>query len=186
MTKRKIKRIVIPGIVILLLVNFSLIAKKREIEISTTEVIAASNREVFELIKQLERFPEWSPFLVTDPNQKNYVTGENGEIGSKFYWEGVDEKSEGIQTLVALENDSYVKMECTITKPFKGNPVFEYHIRSMDDQVELVQDFTLRLSGFAYLITKIFGVEAKMVETNKIGLQRLKVLLESNKSITQN
>ncbi|MCI4669564.1 MAG: hypothetical protein MRZ79_15625 [Bacteroidia bacterium] len=155
-----------------------LFGQKKSIRISTTQSIKASKEEVFDLLVHLNRYPEWSPFLLTDPEQENYVTGVDGQVGATFHWKGVKEKSEGIQRLAAIEGEEFVKMECEIYSPFKGKPVFSYKIKEENGKLELVQDFSLELGRFSYFMTRLFGVEKQMKETNRLGLLRLKELLE--------
>jgi len=82
---------------ICMLISLSAFSQKKVISINSTIQVKASKIEVFDLIKDLDRYAEWSPFLVTDPNQKNSVTGTSGQIGSVFNWEGVDEKVRGFK-----------------------------------------------------------------------------------------
>jgi len=165
-------------VVSFLAITFTLTAQKKVIKVVTTQNIAASKTEAFDLIRNFERFPEWSPFVVTDPEQKNHVTGEAGQVGSVFHWEGVAEKSQGTQTLVAIEGNEYLRMECDITKPFKDQPTFEYQINSMENGIEIVQKFELKCSRFSFLMMKLFGVKKQIAESNKLGLDRMKTLLE--------
>lgn len=165
-------------ILTLLLFSSSMVLAEKTISIRSTIHAKATPTEAFDLLKSLKRYPEWSPFLVTDPNQKSHVTGVDGELGSAFHWEGVHEKSAGIQTLAQAEEDSYIKFACTMKKPFAGKPVFEYRLKKSDGGVEIQQDFNLRLSTFNYLMTKIFRVRGKMTATNQLGMERLKAVLE--------
>ena len=174
-TNNQFKLLIIP---IMVFANFSAFTQEKSISITTEIEINATKSEVYNLLKNLERYPEWSPFLVTDPNQKNSVTGNNGEVGSTFHWEGVDEKSKGFQTLSSLKRNDYIKFDCTMEIPFKGHPVFEYDIIEKDGAIVVAQHFNLHLSRFSYFMTKLFGVKKKMVETNKLGLERLKELIE--------
>lgn len=160
-------------------------AQKKAIKITSKVIIDASQAETFNLLRSLERFSEWSPFVVTDPEQKNHVTGVNGELGSTFHWEGVAEKSEGFQTLVAMEAEDYLRMECQIAKPYKSQPVFEYQLTPKAAGVEVVQTFTLQSSGFSRFMMGLFGVKKKMSAMNQLGMDRLKALLEKkNAEIT--
>ena len=159
-------------------ISFTLAAQKKLIQVVTTQTIEISKTEAFDLLRNFERFPEWSPFIVTDPEQKYHTTGEIGQVGSAFHWEGVAEKSQGTQTLVAVEGTDYLKMECNITKPFKSQPTFEYHITETENGVEVVQKFELKCSGFSYFMMNLFGVKKEIAKTNELGLVRLKSLLE--------
>lgn len=156
---------------------------QRQIVITTVQHIEAPADQVFDVLSHLDRFPEWSPFLVSDPDQTYHVSGESGEIGSTFHWEGVGEKSLGSQTISEMEKATSLRMDCDIQKPFAGRPVFEYQLKEVESGTEVTQVFTLQLSGFSYLMTKIFGVEKQMTTTNQLGMTRLTELLENGKAV---
>lgn len=166
-------------ILALLFVSFIGQAQKKVHIISNT-TIDASAQEVYNLIKNYERFPDWSPFLVSDPNQKNHVTGDNGELGSAFHWEGVDEKSLGFQTLSEVTQNEYAKMDCTVQKPFKANSTFEYFITETPQGVEVRQEFITEMGGFSYFMATLFGMKKEIAATNQLGLDRLKSVLETD------
>jgi hypothetical protein len=174
-TNLNFKWLIIP---LMALVGLPAFSQKKVISITTEIEIKGTQAEIFSLLTNLERYPEWSPFIVTDPNQKHHLTGTNGEVGSTYHWQGVAEKSKGFQQLTALTKNEYIKYNCTIEKPFKGNPVFEYRFIQKKNTIEVIQDFNLHLNGFSYFMTKLFGVKNKMIATNKLGLERLKGLVE--------
>lgn len=155
-------------------------AQKKGISITSETAINGSISDVFTLLSQLERYPEWSPFLVTDPQQKHHVTGVNGEVGSTYHWEGVAEKSKGYQTLASMVPNQSLRMECTMLKPFKGNPVFDYSLVQDGQTVKVVQHFDLKMNGFSKLMAGLFGVKKQMTKVNQLGLERLKKLCEQN------
>lgn len=171
------------GTLTFLFAAFSAQAQKRQILITTVQHIASPPEQVFDVLSDLNRFSEWSPFLVSDPEQKYHVTGESGKVGSTFHWEGVAEKSLGSQTLTAMTETSTLRMDCDIQQPFAGAPIFEYQLKETESGTEVTQTFTLQLSGFSYLMTKIFGVEKQMTTTNQLGMTRLKELLENGKAV---
>lgn len=166
-----------------LVAAYALLAQRKVLQIVTTQRIEVAKDAAFNLLRDFERFPEWSPFVVTDPEQKNHVTGKVGQVGSVFHWEGVAEKSQGTQTLAALEGSEYLRMECDITEPFKDQPTFEYQINEVEGGVEVVQTFELKCTGFSYFMLKLFGVKKEMAATNALGLSRLKTLLEEEAAL---
>lgn len=163
--------------------SFTLSAQKKVLKVVSKKNIEAAQVEAYDLLRNFERFPEWSPFIVEDPEQKNYVTGEAGEVGSAFHWEGVAEKSKGLQTLAVADGSQYLRMECDIVKPFKGQPTFEYQITETENGVEIVQTFELKCSGFNRFMMKLFGVKKHIAKTNELGLTRLKTLLENETAL---
>lgn len=172
-------------IIMLLFTGFQGISQKKAIAINSAIVVHATKAEVYKVLISLNRYHEWSPFLVKDPKQKNYVTGTDGQVGSVFYWEGVGEKSKGYQTLSSLDDGKYLKYNCTIEKPFKGSPVFEYHLKEVENGVEVTQNFNLHLNGFNKFMVNLFGVKKKMTATNMLGLERLKALLEKETALNK-
>ena len=154
--------------------------QKNTITITETVYIAEPQAQVFELLRSFEKFPEWSPFIVTDPQQKNHVTGTDGQIGSAFHWEGVAEKSKGRQILTKIEEDTYLKMACEMVEPHEASASFTYRIEARDNGALVTQVFEVPCSGFEKFMMSLFGVKKEMTETNQLGLQRLKALAETN------
>ena len=159
-------------------------AQKKQMVVVSTTTIEATPEEVYDVLRSYERFPDWSPFLVTDPEQKYHVTGIDGEVGSTFHWEGVGEKSKGNQTITELREQEYLRMNCDITVPFESKPCFEYALQDTENGVVLVQTFTVEASGFSGFMMKLFGVKKHIQATNELGLQRLKDLLEEDTAVS--
>ncbi|NET33542.1 MAG: hypothetical protein F6K19_16210 [Cyanothece sp. SIO1E1] len=139
---------------------------------------------VFKKLRSLEQFTDWSPFLVDDPEQKNWVEGTDGQIGSTFHWIGAAEKSEGFQKLAALKGQEYLRMECEISKPYKSQPTFEYQLQEKNGKTQVVQTFTLKASSFNRFMMSLFGVKRKMKAINQQGMERLKKAIEEPTLLT--
>ena len=154
---------------------------QNQINVDLEVVIDAELSKVYRVLKSMKAYNQWSPFLVEDPNQINYVQGADGKVGSIFYWEGVDEKSIGSQELKAIKKNEYVRLECNIQKPFKGQPVFQYHLLDSPNGVVVRQEFSIAMKGFSYIMARIFGAKKDIRKTNELGLARLKEYLETSK-----
>lgn len=98
------------------------------IETRSSITIHAPKAEVFKKISHLSQYPNWSPWLDTDPNQKHYITGSDGQVGSKFHWQSVAEKGAGFQEIVSLKDNNEVHISCHILEPFKSEPTFRYTV----------------------------------------------------------
>lgn len=154
------------------------LSAQKAITIISQVWIEGDQETVFNKLRSLAQFTDWSPFLVNDPEQKNWVEGVDGQIGSSFHWQGTAEKSEGFQRLAALTEQNYLRMECEISKPYKSQPVFEYTLQEKEGQVQVVQTFTLKASGFNRFMMSLFGVKRKMKAINQMGMERLKNAIE--------
>jgi hypothetical protein len=57
----------------------------KSIQIIKTVTIRGSKQEVFDMVKYLENFPKWSPFLALDPSQKYEVKVTDGTVGAQYH-----------------------------------------------------------------------------------------------------
>jgi hypothetical protein len=158
-------------------VVLALVAPKR-ISIQKSIFIQAAAPQVYDQLRFMGNFPNWSPFKTQDPEQKSSVSGSDGSVGATFHWEGVKEKSKGSQTVVALQPNNAVKLQCNITEPFQSNPVFSYQLAEQNGGVTLVQDFEVDMPVPANIFGLLFGLKSEIGKTNQQGLNQLKQYLE--------
>ena len=152
--------------------------KLTHIEITKQVTIDGSQREVFDMVKYLNNYPKWSPFLEADPEQEYEVKGKDGEVGVQFHWNGNGGKDLGYQEIVKIEEPTFVGVKCTIEKPFKATPTFNYSFSSTAQGTLLTQDFTVD-SGIAdAFFMWLFGAKKEMADVNERGLALLKNYIE--------
>ncbi|MEL6974507.1 MAG: SRPBCC family protein [Bacteroidota bacterium] len=153
-------------------------SKLKTIDISKSVTINVDKQEAFEMVKHLERFPEWSPFLEADPSQKTAVKGTDGTVGAQYHWEGNKGKDLGYQEIVRIEEDNFIGMACTIEKPFKANPTFDYTFENTSNGTKVTQDFHLESGSVDAFFMWLFGAKKEMDKTNARGMELLKQALE--------
>jgi hypothetical protein len=173
--------LIILGVVVLIGAILALVAPK-SISVTNTQFIQASKQDVFDQIRYLKNFPNWSPFKVQDPEQKSHVTGNDGEVGATFHWEGVKEKSVGSQTITAISGNDKLTLTCNITVPFQSNPVFEYTLVEKNGGVELTQNFYTQMPVPTNIIGLLMGLKGEISAINKQGLSLLKKVTEQKTS----
>lgn len=144
--------------------------------------IDAPTGKVYEIIRYQSLFPKWSPWLLTDPNQKHHLSGTDGTIGATFHWQGVAQKSEGSQVITKLIPNKEVVINCFITQPFQSNPEFSYSLAENQGKTLLTQTFTTTLPKPFNAIATLMGLEKNIAQTNNLGLQRLKNFTEKQYS----
>lgn len=166
------------GVLVALVAALSFIADKN-ISITTRQHINSNKQEVFDQIRFMKNYPNWSPFRQQDPRQIYTVTGNDGEVGATFHWEGVKEESKGFQRVVVLEGTDKIKIECNITAPFEAHPAFDYTLIEKENGVEVVQDFLVEMPFPSNIFGMLFGVKKHMAQTNKQGLELLKDFIEN-------
>ncbi|WP_075341735.1 SRPBCC family protein [Tenacibaculum agarivorans] len=165
-------------IALFLSIGFYNASKLQHIHIQKKVTIQSDLEPVFNQVVYLKNFPKWSPFYEADPSQKIKITGNDGNIGAKYHWEGNGGKDLGYQEIKKITPNSYIKMVCDIEKPFKANPTFEYHFTKQDNSVLVTQDFNLK-SGFVdAFFMGLFGAKKDMEKMNARGLELLKKIFE--------
>ena len=150
----------------------------KNIQIVKTVTINGTKQEVFDMVKYLNNFPKWSPFLAQDPTQKYEVKGIDGTVGAQYHWDGNKGKDLGYQEIVKVDELQVVGMKCDIQKPFVAKPTFDYYFTETSNGIEVKQDFKLESGLFDAFFMWIFGAKAEMEKTNQQGLDLLKKAVE--------
>lgn len=151
----------------------------KTIQIVKRVTVKGSNQEVFDMVKYLNNFPKWSPFLAQDPTQKYEVKGTDGTVGAQYHWAGNKGKDLGYQEIIKVEELKFVGMKCDIQKPFLAKPTFDYSFTETSNGIEVQQDFKLESGLIDAFFMWLFGAKAEMEKTNQQGLDLLKKVVES-------
>ncbi len=170
------------GIVLAAFIGFGLYKASglTNIQIIKTVNIKGTKSEVFDMVRYLNNFPKWSPFLAQDPGQIYEVKGIDGQVGAQYHWNGNKGKDIGFQEIVKVEENKFVGMKCDIQKPFVAKPTFEYYFAETTNGIEVKQDFKLQSALIDAFFLWLFGAQAEMGKTNQMGLDLLKKAEESN------
>ncbi len=151
----------------------------KSIQITTSTTIKGSKQEVFDMVKYLNNFPKWSPFLVQDPSQKYEVKGTDGTVGAQYHWEGNKGKDLGYQEIVKIDELNYIGKKCDIQKPFVAKPTFDYNFTETNNGIVVKETFKLESALIDAFFLWLFGAKAEMVKTNEQGLDLLKTAIET-------
>ena len=150
----------------------------KNIQIVKSVTINGSKEEVFNMVRYLKNFPNWSPFLAEDPTQKYEVKGEDGMVGAQYHWDGNSGKDLGFQEIIKIDTFSFVGMQCDIQKPFVAKPTFDYYFTETANGIEVKQDFKVESDLVPAFFMWLFGAKTEMEKTNQKGLDLLKKAIE--------
>ena len=176
------KKIVTIAVILLVaFIGFSLYKASglQSIEITSSTTIKGSPQEVFDMVKYLNNFPKWSPFLVQDPSQKYEVKGTDGTVGAQYHWEGNKGEDLGYQEIVKIDELNYIGKKCEIQKPFVAKPTFEYNFTETNNGIAVKEKFKLESGLMDAFFLWLFGAKAEMIKTNEQGLDLLKKSIEN-------
>jgi len=149
-----------------------------KISLTNSIWIRASAPEVYDQLRFMKNFPNWSPFKATDPEQTYTLSGKDGDIGATYSWVGVKEKSRGSQSIVSLKDGEQITLQCHIIEPFVSSPTFTYQLVEKDGGIEVHQNFEVKMSVTTRVLALIFGVKSTIHKTNQHGLVLLKSVCE--------
>lgn len=169
------------AVVLFLAVGLYNAASLKTIHIVKTVTIKAPKAQVFAMVKYLDNFPKWSPFLAEDPAQKHWVTGTDGTVGAQYHWDGNKGKDLGFQQIEKIEELNHVGMRCHIQKPFVASPTFDYYFTETADGIEVKQDFKVTSGLPDTFFMWLFGAKKDMEKMNEKGLAMLKQSVETQK-----
>jgi Polyketide cyclase / dehydrase and lipid transport len=151
----------------------------KSLQIVKTVTVKGSMQDVFDMVKYLNNFPKWSPFLAEDPSQKYEVKGTDGTVGAQYHWDGNKGKDLGYQEIVKIDDLKFVGMKCDIQKPFVAKPTFDYYFTETANGIEVKQDFKLESGLVDAFFMVVFGAKTAMEKTNQQGLDLLKKHVEN-------
>ena len=86
------------------------------IERSTT--VNAPADIAYGLVSDFHGWADWSPWEALDPTMKKTYTGQAGEKGSSYEWQGNKDVGEGRMTIVETKPSSLVEIKLEFIKPF--------------------------------------------------------------------
>jgi ribosome-associated toxin RatA of RatAB toxin-antitoxin module len=181
MNKKMIFTII--GIALAAFIGFGLYKASglKNIQIVKTVTIKGTNQQVFDMVKYLNNFPKWSPFLAEDPTQKYEVKGTDGTVGAQYHWDGNKGKDLGYQEIAKIDDLKFVGMKCDIQKPFVAKPTFDYSFTETANGIEVKQDFKVESALMDAFFMWLFDAKAGMEKMNQQGLDLLKKAVETKK-----
>lgn len=149
--------------------------------VESTTQIKAPRSLVYNKVARLSQFHTWSPWLQEDPQQKHFITGTDGAVGSAYHWQGVKEESVGQQILKATVQDQLAQFDCKIVAPFSSEPVFTYAFKDLEnsDLTEVTVRFELETGVPFNVISKLIGLKGHIETSNAAALKNLRGVCES-------
>jgi hypothetical protein len=141
-----------------------------KIPISRTQVIASPIEKVFEVLRDIHSCPDWSPWLIADPDFKLDVQNDY------YSWEGAISGS-GRMDLVRDEANESITYDLSFVKPWKSQARIHISLAVKGDATELT--WTLEHSLSFFLFWKKKSIQAYLEVDYDRGFLMLKNLIET-------
>ncbi|HCN81355.1 MAG TPA: hypothetical protein DIS80_09485 [Verrucomicrobiales bacterium] len=141
-----------------------------KIPISRTQVIASPIEKVFEVLRDIHSCPDWSPWLIADPDFKLDVQNDY------YSWEGAISGS-GRMDLVRDEANESITYDLSFVKPWKSQARIHISLAVKGDTTEVT--WTLEHSLSFFLFWKKKSIQAYLEVDYDRGFLMLKNLIET-------
>ena len=141
-----------------------------KIPISRTQVIASPIEKVFEVLRDIHSCPDWSPWLIADPDFKLDVQNDY------YSWEGAISGS-GRMDLVRDEANESITYDLSFVKPWKSQARIHISLAVKGDATEVT--WTLEHSLSFFLFWKKKSIQAYLEVDYDRGFLMLKNLIET-------
>ena len=141
-------------------------------------LIAAHPFDVYNVVSDLHRFPEWSPWQDLDPSMRTDWSGPATGPGASYHWVGDDKVGEGRMTLRRMIPADRVSIALEFVKPFASTSDLDFVLQPVPGgtQVSWVMSGTNNFT--AKLMTLFVDMDAAVGKDFEKGLGRLKTLVE--------
>jgi polyketide cyclase/dehydrase/lipid transport protein len=140
---------------------------------------SAPPQAVFEIVNDLHRFPDWSPWQKLDPAMRSAVEGSGVGPGSSYSWAGNDQVGEGRMTITASTPSNHVELRLEFRKPWKSTS--DVQLRILPDgegsQVTWAMDGTNNF--MAKVMTLFMSMDSMLGKDFESGLANLKRVSEA-------
>jgi uncharacterized protein YndB with AHSA1/START domain len=126
--------ILLAGVAIVLCLALT---KPDQFVVERSTVIKAPAEEIFAVIGDFHRSPEWSPWEKLDPNMKRTYSGSASGKGAVYSWTGNDQVGEGSMEILEFNPPSKMVMNLHFVKPMAGDSVVEYTLEPQGDSTKM-------------------------------------------------
>ena len=136
--------------------------------------IEASPKKVMEVLTDYRQWPEWSPWLITEPDAELNYNDSQGQVGASYSWKG-ELTGQGEMALVdATEED--LDMDLTFLKPFKSKAKVSFIVEKIGSHCKVTWTMTSKLPFFLFFMVKKMSAVIGM--DYRRGLKMLKEYVE--------
>lgn len=162
------------AIVAILIIVMLLMGKAYHFEKSI--VINAPAEKVYAQINSTKAINQWNPWMKLDPNLKLTYSGNSGQIGDKYCWEGNDEVGSGCQEITALVLNQKQSTKMIFYKPFESDATSNIILTPEGNSTKVTWDMDCELD-YPMNLMKLF-MDGQMDKSYGDGLTALKAISE--------
>ena len=124
-----------------------------DFEVRRSLLMSLDRQRVFDKVRDLTSWNEWSPWLMHEPDAKLTYSGNPDREGGSFSWDG---KYIGAGTLTHVRLDAPVRIDQRIVfkRPFKSESEVWWEFADRDGQTEVTWGMRGRMPFFLRFLTR--------------------------------
>ena len=131
---------------------------KDEYTVERAANISAPAHAVFDLIADLHRWTEWSPWEDIDPALQRTYSGAESGAGAVYEWSGNRKAGSGRMEITQAVPPTKVEIALQFLKPFKASSTTTFELADADGGTRV----TWRMVGRKTFMTSLMGVFMSM------------------------
>jgi hypothetical protein len=144
---------------------------------------SASPGQVYALVNNMHRFPDWSPWQKLDPAMKTEFAGPVEGAGAKYHWVGNKAVGEGRMTITDSEPVSHVMLKLEFLAPFTSVNDVRYGITPEGAGSRLTWGMDGTNNYMAKVMTLFMSMDSMMGKDFEAGLANLKSIVEAEAAV---
>ncbi len=165
---------IIVAIVAVLLIAMFAVGKDYHFEKSI--VINAPAEKVYQNISSMKAFNQWNPWMKLDPNMKIDYSGNSGQVGDQYCWNGNDDAGAGCHIITALVPNQKQSTKMLFTRPFESDATSNIILTPQGNSTKVTWDMDCELD-YPMNLMSVF-MDGQMDKSYGGGLAALKALSE--------
>jgi len=170
-----LKTILVLLLIVVVLAVIAMLVLPKKMEMTRTVVVDAPMSLTWDKVNSLRDMVDWSPWAERDPNQTTEFKGDDGAVGSEYYWKGNDDVGEGMQKIVAISPDSMmVDTDLTFLTPMESHADVGLKVEEADGKSKVSWSFETEMGMPGNLFMILGGMEGKLSKDFDNGLEKLK------------
>lgn len=170
---KKFVKVLLAIVAILVIIMFA-IGKKYHFETST--VVNAPAEKVWKNMSSMKAFNQWNPFMDFDPNVKVVYSGNPGQVGDQYCWDGNDDAGKGCHVVTALIPNQKQSTKMLFEKPFESDATSDLILSPEGNATKVTWTMDCELD-YPMNLMKFF-MDGQMDKSYGSGLKKLKGLVE--------
>ena len=152
--------------------------KPDSFRIERSIAIQAPPERVFEIVEDLRRYREWSPWEGKDPAMKRSFSGPPRGVGAVYEWDGNSDVGKGRLTISEVTPPAKVVFDLLFFQPFEAHHTAEIVLTPAGGSTAVTWTTFGPSPYLSKVMDVVFDIDRMIGREFDLGLAKLKALAE--------